>query len=170
MYMTATQDAKLHDKTVPTTPLAQRSLGELVATLSRDLALLVHQEIELIKADLVSGLKRAGFGIAGFVVAAVAAILALPVLSVAAALGIRALGISLGWSFLIVAGAYLLIAAIAALYGIGQLKKAKPATRGVDSVKADLHAIARKPGTPLEDPANPTAKALEKKADKKAAS
>jgi hypothetical protein len=152
--MTATQDGKLNDgartdKTTPTTPLEQRSLGELVATLSRDVALLVHQEIELIKADLVAGVKRAGIGIAGFVAAGIAAVFALPVLSIAAALGIRALGVSLGWSFLIVAGAYLLIAAGAAFFGISQLKKAKPDTRGVASVKADLHTIARKPGSPV---------------------
>lgn len=154
--MTATQDGRTKNgrtpptsPTTPTTPLAERSLGELVATLSRDVALLVHQEIELIKSDLLAGVKRAGLGIAGFAAAAVAAVFALPVLSIAAALGIRALGVSLGWSFLIVAGCYLLIAGGAAFFGIRQLKKAKPDTRGVDSVKADLHTIARKPGSPI---------------------
>ncbi len=127
------------------TPPEQRSLGELVATLSRDVALLVHQEIELIKADALAGLRRAGLGIAGLAVAAIAAVFALPVLSIAAALGIRALGISLGWSFLIVAGSYLLIAGVVAIFGLAQLKKAKPPTRGVTSVKADLHAIAHRP-------------------------
>jgi hypothetical protein len=87
-------------------------------------------------------------------VAAIAAIFALPVLSIAAALGIRALGVSLGWSFLIVAGVYLVVAGIGALFGLKQLKKAKPPTRGVQGMKADLHAIARKPGskiTPLPE-------------------
>jgi len=153
--MTATQDGTAQhgrngrSKTVPTTPLEQRSLGELVATLSRDLALLVHQEIELIKADLLTGVKRAATGIAGLAVAIVAAVFMLPVLSIAAALGIRALGISLGWSFLIVAGCYLLIAAVGALFGIKQLKKAKPETRGVVAAKANVKLIARKPGSKL---------------------
>jgi hypothetical protein len=127
-----------------TLPLEQRSLGELVATLSRDLALLVHQEIELVKTELVATLKKFAFGAAGLAVAGVLALFAIPVLSVAAALGIHALGVSLGWSFLIVAGAYLVVAALAAFIGLRMLKKKLP-TRAADSVKADLHAIARKP-------------------------
>jgi len=130
-----------------TTPLGERSLGELVATLTRDLALLVHQEIELIKADLVAALKKIAAGAAGLAVAAVLALFALPVISIAIALGIHALGVSLGWSFLIVGGGYLLLGAIAALIGIRMLRKAKPSNRAAASVKADLHAIARKPGS-----------------------
>jgi hypothetical protein len=135
-------------RTVPTTPLEQRSLGELVATLSRDLALLVHQEIELVKTDVVAGLKKTAIGAAGLVAAGVLAIFAIPVLSVATALGIHALGVSLGWSFLIVAGGYLVLAGAAAFFGLRTLRKGKPSTRAVDSVKADLHALARKP-TPV---------------------
>jgi Putative Actinobacterial Holin-X, holin superfamily III len=130
-----------------TTPLGERSLGELVATLTRDLALLLHQEIELIKADLVAALKRVARGAAGLAIAAVLALFALPIISIAIALGVHALGVSLGWSFLIVAGGYLFLGAIAALVGIRMLRKAKPSNRAVTSVKADLHAIARKPGS-----------------------
>jgi hypothetical protein len=132
-------------------PIGSRSLGELVATLTRDLALLVHQEIELIKADVLAAVKKAAIGAAGFVVAAIFLLIAVPVLSIAAALGIHALGISLGWSFLIVAGGYLLLAVLAVAIGVRLLKKAKFSTRGVDSVKADIQAIARKP-TPSRVP------------------
>lgn len=132
-------------RVLPTTPLGERSLGELVATLSRDLALLVHQEIELAKADAKIGLLKAAAGAVGFVVAAVALLLAAPIVSIAAALGIHALGVTLGWSFLIVGGVYVVGAIIAAVIGIVALRKVKPHTRAVGSVKADLHAIARKP-------------------------
>jgi hypothetical protein len=130
---------------IPTTPLEHRSLGELVATLSRDLALLVHQEIELVKSDMVSGLRKVALGAVGLVVAGALVLLAVPVLSVALALGIHALGVSLGWSFLIVAGGYLVLAAGAAAIGLVTLRKPKPPNRAVASVKADLQAIARKP-------------------------
>lgn len=130
-----------------TTPLGERSLGELVATLTRDLALLLHQEIELIKADVVAGLKKVAKGAAGLAIAAVLALFALPIISIAIALGVHALGVSLGWSFLIVGGGYLFIGVIAALIGIRVLRKAKPSSRAADSVKADLHAIARRPGS-----------------------
>lgn len=122
-------------------------MGELVATLTRDLALLLHQEIELIKADLVASLKKIAKGAAGFAIAAVLALFALPIISIAIALGVHALGVSLGWSFLIVAGGYLVLAAIAALVGVVMLRRAKPSNRAMTSVKADLHAIARKPGS-----------------------
>jgi len=134
----------LHTRRV-TTPLGERSLGELVATLTRDLALLLHQEIELVKADLLKSLRKVAAGAIGLAVAAVLALFALPVISIAIALGIHALGISLGWSFLILGGGYLLLGAIAALVGIRMLTKAKLSNRAADSVKADLHAIVRKP-------------------------
>jgi hypothetical protein len=130
-----------------TTPLGERSLGELVATLTRDLALLLHQEIELIKADLVSSLKRVARGAAGLAIAVVLVLFAFPIISIAIALGVHALGVSLGWSFLIVAGGYLVLGAIAALVGVLMLRRAKPSNRAMTSVKADLHAIARKPGS-----------------------
>jgi hypothetical protein len=127
------------------TPLGERSLGALIATLSRDLALLVHQEIELIKTELAAGAKKFAIGAAGFAIAAVLVLIAVPVLSIAIALGIHALGVSLGWSFLIVAGGYLLLAAGGAFFGIRQFRKAKSPSRSVGSMKADIHAIARKP-------------------------
>jgi hypothetical protein len=148
----ATQDKTASDsngrsktRQIPTTPLEQRSLGELIATLTRDIALLVHQEIELVKADLAAGLKKTALGAAGLAVAAVLALFCVPVISVAIALGIHALGVSLGWSFLIVGGGYLVLAGGAAAVGLAALRRAKPPNRAVESVKADLHAIARKP-------------------------
>ena len=134
----------LHTRRV-TTPLGERSLGELVATLTRDLALLLHQEIELVKADVVKALRKVAVGAAGLIVAGVLALFALPIISIAIALGIHALGVSLGWSFLIVGGGYLVLGGIAALIGIKMLARAKPSSRAADSVKADLHAIVRKP-------------------------
>jgi hypothetical protein len=128
-----------------TTPLGERSLGELVATLTRDLALLLHQEIELVKADLLKALKKFAVGAAGLAIAGVLALFAVPILSIAIALGIHALGVSLGWSFLIVGGGYLVLGGIAALIGIRMLSRAKPSNRTAESVRADIHAIVRKP-------------------------
>jgi hypothetical protein len=137
-----TQD---HERAIPTTPLNQRSLGELVATLSRDLALLVHQELELAKTELKTGLIKGAAAAGGLITALVFLLLAAPIVSIAAALGIHALGVTLGWSFLIVAGVYLLGALLAASFGVMALRRVSKHKRAVDSVKADLHAIARKP-------------------------
>jgi hypothetical protein len=141
----ASANGRAKTRTIPTTPLEHRSLGELVATLSRDLALLVHQEIELVKSDLVRGLRNVALGAVGLVVAGVLVLIAVPVLSIAFALGVHALGVSLGWSFLIVAGAYLALAAGAVAIGLATLRKAESPNRAVASMKADVQAIARKP-------------------------
>lgn len=148
--MTTTQEriaanGRPTQRVIPTTPVGERSLGELVATLSRDLALLVHQEIELVKADLKLGAIKAATGAAGLVVALVALLLGAPILSVACALGIHALGVTLGWSFFIIWGVWMLIAFAAAGAGMFALRKIKQHKRAVDSVKADVQAIARKP-------------------------
>jgi hypothetical protein len=134
-----------HKHTVPTTPLGDRSLGELVATLSRDLALLIHQEIELVKSEFIATALKAAVGATGLAIAAVGLLLAVPMLSVAAALGVHALGISLGFSFLIIGGAYVFVGLIAAGFGAAALRKTKAPTRAVTSMKADLQAIVRKP-------------------------
>src|SRR3954471_945594 len=66
----------------------EQSLGELVATATRDLSLLVHKEMELAKTELAAEVKRAGIGAgllggAGFI-----GYFAFLLMSVAAALGI----------------------------------------------------------------------------------
>jgi len=148
---TASSNGHARERVLPTTPLGQRSLGELVATLSRDLALLVHQEIELVKTDMKIGAMKFAAAAGGVIVALVLLLLAAPIVSIAAALGIHALGVTLGWSFLIVGGVYVAGAFIAAGAAVMALRKVKKHKRAVDSVKADIHAIARKPkpATPL---------------------
>ena len=46
-------------------PVEEQSLGELFATMSRDMSLLVRQEIDLAKSELGEAAKRAGMGAGG---------------------------------------------------------------------------------------------------------
>jgi hypothetical protein len=69
---------------------------------------------------------------------------------VAAAFGIHALGLGLGWSFLIVAGAYFLLAGVLAMLGVKNVSKIGPPRRTIETVKDDI-AWARHP---TRDPAN----------------
>jgi len=57
--------------------LRDQSIGELVASLSRDLSTLVRQEIDLAKAEMSEKGKKAGVGAGMFGGAGVAALLAL---------------------------------------------------------------------------------------------
>ncbi len=113
----------------------EQTLGALFANASRDLSSLVHSEIELAKAEVRREVKNgitggAMFGAAGFLV-----VLAVILLSIAAAYGLVAAGLHPGWAFLIVAGVYLLIAVVLALVGKRAVSKVGPPTRTIRTSK-----------------------------------
>jgi uncharacterized membrane protein YqjE len=74
----------------PQESLREQSIGELVASLSRDLSTLVRQEMELAKAEMSEKGKKAGLGAGMFGGAGVAALLSLICLSVMAILVLNA--------------------------------------------------------------------------------
>jgi len=129
----------------------EQSLGELVATATRDLSLLVHKEMELAKAEISAEVKRAGIG-AGFLGGAgFVGVFALTFLSVAAALGIAAgAGIPVWAGFLIIGGAYGALAGLLGMLGLGKVVKVKPPQRTIRTVKDDI-AWAKHP-TVAPDP------------------
>ncbi|HET6860300.1 MAG TPA: phage holin family protein, partial [Streptomyces sp.] len=68
-------------------------------------------------------------------IAGVFALFSLPVLSFAAAYGIHNWGLGLAWSFLIVGGAFLLLAGLLALLAVLKFKKVKPPEKSIASAK-----------------------------------
>ncbi|MFC9586964.1 phage holin family protein [Streptomyces yangpuensis] len=114
---------------------AERTLGQLVASATAEMSALVHDEIALAKAELREDAKRVGSGSVSLVAAGVFAVFSLPVLTFAAAYGIHNLGLGLAWSFLIVGGAFLLIAGVLALIAVRKFKKIKPPEKSIASVK-----------------------------------
>ncbi|GAA2259025.1 phage holin family protein [Streptomyces amakusaensis] len=114
---------------------AERSLGQLVASATAEMSALVHDEIALAKAELRQDVKRGAIGSVAIVVAGVLALFSLPVFSFAAAYGIHNLGLGLAWSFLIVGGAFVVLAVVLALLSISKFKKVKPPERSIASAK-----------------------------------
>ncbi|MGW7457815.1 phage holin family protein [Streptomyces sp. NPDC054797] len=114
---------------------AERTLGQLVASATAEMSALVHDEIALAKAELRQDVKRVGVGSASLGAAAALALFSLPALTMAAAYGIHNLGLGLAWSFLIVGGAFLLIAGLLALIAVRKFKKVKPPEKSIASVK-----------------------------------
>lgn len=112
-----------------------RSIGQLMAAATADLSALIHDEIALAKAEMRQDVKRAGIGGGGLTAAATLALFSLPVLSFAAAYGIHNLGLGLAWSFLIVGGAYLLLAAVIGAIAVAKLKKVQRPQRSITSAK-----------------------------------
>jgi ABC-type multidrug transport system permease subunit len=103
------------------------TIGRLVSDATRDVSSLIRSEIQLAKSELQLSVKAGGIGIAMFAAAAFFAVMALIMLSVAIAYFIHwsGDGLALHWSFLIVFGFYLLVAALLAFIGVRKVKKVR---------------------------------------------
>jgi hypothetical protein len=110
------------------------SVGELLSEISGDISTLMRQEVELAKTELRESVTRAGKGAGMLGGAAVAGHMVLLFLSVALwwGLGTR---IGLGWSGLIVAVIWGVIAAVLAVVGRSQLKEVSGLPRTTETAK-----------------------------------
>lgn len=120
-----------------------RSLGQLVASATAEMSALVHDEIALAKAEIRQDVKRGIVGGGAATVAGVLLLFSLPVLSFAAAYGIHNLGLGLAWSFLIVGGAYILVALILLLLAMRKFKRIKPPEKSIASAKETAAVLSR---------------------------
>jgi len=118
-----------------TTQTPEQTLGALVVNASRDLSALVRSEIELAKAELRAEARNGAAGAGMFGAAGFLALLAIVLLSIAAAYGLVALGLHPGWAFLIVAGVYLLVGALLVLLGKRTIGKVGPPERTIRTSK-----------------------------------
>jgi uncharacterized membrane protein YqjE len=103
------------------------TIGRLVSDASRDVSSLIRNEIRLAKSEVQVSVKAGGIGIAMFAAAAFFTLMGLIMLSVAFAYFINwnGEGLALQWAFLIVFGAYLLIAALLGFIGVRKVKKVR---------------------------------------------
>lgn len=136
-----------------------RSLGQLFASATAEMSALVHDELALAKAELRQDAKKAAFGSGALIGALTVMVFALPMLSMAAAYGIQALGLTLGWSFLVVGGAYILIALVLGLFAYGRFKKVKKPQRSISSAKQTAAVLQK--AKPHPRPSVPRHRALE---------
>jgi len=123
---------------------ADPTIGRLVSDATRDVSSLVRNEIQLAKSELKVSVKAGGVGAALFGVAAFLALLAVIMLSVAIAYLINwsGHGLELKWAFLIVAGAYFLLAALVAFIGLRKVKQVRAPERAI--TQAELTAARLK--------------------------
>lgn len=115
------------------------SLGDLVATATRDLSLLIHKEIELAKTEILGEAKRAGIG-AGFLGGAgFVGLFAFVFLSVAAALAISEGADLPFWAgFVVIGGAFGGLAGLLAVAGLGKVIKIRGPQRTIRTVRDDI--------------------------------
>ena len=121
------------------TPLPDQSLGELVATATRDMSLLVHKEIDLAKAELAEQASRVASGSGLLGGAGLCALIALLLASFAGAFGFAdGLNIPIWAGFLCMTGVYLVVIAILTPIGVHTLKRVGPPERTSRTVKDTL--------------------------------
>ncbi|MFC8600118.1 MULTISPECIES: phage holin family protein [unclassified Isoptericola] len=116
------------------------SLGQLVAEVTRDLSTLVRQEITLAKAEAAESAKSAGKGAGMLAGAGYGAGMVLLFLSLALwwALGTV---MGLGWSALVVAVVWAIIAAVLALVGRREIQQAPGLSQTTDTLRKIPNAL-----------------------------
>ena len=122
---------------IPTDPAGEtpkQSLGDLIGEVTRDFSTLMRQELELAKAELRETAKRGGRGAGMFAGAGLAGHFTLLFLSIAVWWGLGEL-VGNGWSGLIVAVIWGIIAAILAVLGRKEMKAMKGMPQTAATVK-----------------------------------
>jgi hypothetical protein len=126
---------------VPPVPVREeRSIGELMGDVSRDLSLLLRQEVDLAKAELKESTSRIGKGSGMLAGAGLAGFLALLFLSIALWWG---LGLLMGnaWSGLVVAIIWAIVAAVLVSVGRGELSRVRGLPTTAETVSKIPNAL-----------------------------
>lgn len=113
-------------------------VGEIVKDITDDVKLLVRDEVQLAKSELVPAAKNAGIGAGLFGAAGYFGICALSILYFAAAFGLVALGVSEWLAFLIVGVVLLVIAAVLGLIGLVLVRRVKAPERTIANAKTTI--------------------------------
>ena len=111
--------------------MAEQAVGDIIKSITEDVKLLVRDEMELAKSELMPAAKNGGIGGGLFGAAGYFGICALSILYFAAAFGLVALGLPYPLAFLIVGVALLLIAGVCAGVGYMMIKKIKHPERTI---------------------------------------
>jgi hypothetical protein len=120
------------------------TIGKLVVDASRDISTLIQDEIKLAKSELRVSVRTGGVSIALFAAAGFVAVLAVIMLSVAIAYLIHKYAdLDLAWCFLIVFGAYLLLAGLLGFLGARKVRKVRAPERAMAQARQIPQAFKR---------------------------
>jgi hypothetical protein len=134
------------DPALPPEPDSRASVGELFSDVAADLSTLIRQEMELAKAELRQSATRAGKGAGMLAGAGISGHMVLLFASVAAWWGIGDTT-GHGWSALIVAAIWLIVAAILGLMGRREISAVSGVPQTAQTMKKIPDAIRGNEGT-----------------------
>lgn len=123
-----------------------RTLGELVALVSRDVSHLVRSEIDLAKAEITADVKRGGVSGGLFAGAGFFGYVMLMFMSVAAALALGYV-LPLAVGFAIIGGIYLVLMVVFGLVGAVNLRYLNKAKRTLRTAQGTLAIVKRQKST-----------------------
>jgi hypothetical protein len=127
-------------------PDSRPSVGELFSEVAEDLSTLMHQEVELAKAELRQSATRAGKGAGLLAGAGFGGYMVLLFASIAAWWGIGD-AVGHGWSALIVAAVWLIVAAVLGLRGRREISAVPGVPQTAQTVKKIPDAVRGNEGT-----------------------
>jgi Putative Actinobacterial Holin-X, holin superfamily III len=119
---------------------ARPSIGELLADVSQDVTTLLRQEVELAKAEVRQSATRAAKGAGMFAGAGVSGHVVVLFVSIGVWWGLGD-SIGHGWSAIVVAAIWLIIGAVLAATGRGEIKTIKGAPLTADTMKKIPNAV-----------------------------
>ncbi len=134
--------------------MADLGVGDIVKSITDDVKLLVRDEIQLAKSELIPAAKNAGIGAGLFGAAGYFGICALSVLYFAAAFGLATV-LPTWLAFLIVGVVLLLVAAVLGLVGFVLVRKVKGPEKTIASATttiAELKAAVQRGNTAAKNP------------------
>ena len=121
---------------------ADTSLGDLLSEVTRDVSVLMRQEVELAKAEVRQSATRAGKGAGMLGGAGYAGHLTVLFLSFAAWWGLGHV-IDIAWAAVIIAVVWAIVAAVLFVLGRNEMKAIKGAPEAVDTLKQIPDALKR---------------------------
>lgn len=119
----------------PAPSAEEPTIGKLVIDASRDISSLLRAEIQLAKSELSVSVKTSGVAIALFALAGFLVLLGIIMLSCAFAYFLHMTGLDTAWCFLIVFGAYVLIAGLLGFIGYRRIRKVRGPQRAIAQAK-----------------------------------
>jgi len=131
-------DSITNDRQRAVEPLQpDKSIGELFGELTADLGHLFRQEVQLAKTEAREEMQRVGQALGMLAAAAISALLALTLISFAAAWWLDK-AMDRGLAFALVAVFWIIVGAVLASVGKKRLAAAKPLPQTVDTLKEDM--------------------------------
>jgi hypothetical protein len=119
---------------LPDGPAGRPSIGELLSDVGQDITTLLHQEVELAKAEVRQSVTRAGKGAGMFAGAGLAGYMVLLFVAVAGWWGLGD-AVGRGWAALVVAGVWLITGTALALMGRTEMKSVTGLPQTADTIK-----------------------------------